>query len=139
MKRWSRTLIVLALAGIAVTMAYRYEEYLVKRNFIMVANVPCDPSTEACFALDCDPGDAECEATPYKKAEILASEAPACVEEHTCESFSCDGASSCSVTYCAEDTLEDGELCVEPEPAAIQEEEEAPVATTTGNMGEGTE
>lgn len=118
MQNWSRYLLLLALLAIVGIAGYRYEQYVLARNFLMEVQVPCDPASEACFALACDSEDEECDTTPYKKVEVLASEAPACAEEHTCEAFTCSG-DSCSETYCAEDTLEEGEQCVipvEPEP-----------------------
>jgi hypothetical protein len=62
---------------------------------------------------DCSPEeDLECDSSPYKRVEILKSDAPSCLEEHTCDSFSCSGIENCSITLCSEDELEDGEKCL---------------------------
>ncbi len=107
-------ILMLAIVG------FRYEQYVIERNFDVIANTVCDPQIEECFVLDCDPDtDEECDVTPYKKVAIIANQAPQCLFEHSCEEFSCDGRASCEITYCTEEALEEGELCsvrVEPEP-----------------------
>lgn len=127
MQRQTGIALVLILIGIAVVAGYRYYDFSVARNYHINAHVPCDPASELCFAADCAPDDASCDATPYAKVQILAHEAPHCIEDNSCESFSCDGYSSCTKTDCTADTLEDGEICEvasEPEPAPAE-------ATTT--------
>lgn len=91
---------------------YRYDQYVVQRNFIIHAAAPCDSSEGTCFVADCSPEDDEtCDLTPYKKVELLANKAPACLEEHTCASFACAAIDSCTETYCDEESLEEGEVC----------------------------
>lgn len=92
-----------------VTVGYRYYQYMVKKNFILEVNVACDPNTENCFKADCS-GDG-CDTSTYKKVTISAHDAPKCLEEHNCDTFTCTGISSCTMTYCSKDTLADGEVC----------------------------
>ena len=98
-----------------IVVFYRYQQYVVDKNFILNVNTVCDPNIENCFTADCLPGtDSECDTTPYKKVKILDRYAPKCLEEHNCSSFSCEKYNSnCYVTYCSPDTLENGEKCLE--------------------------
>jgi hypothetical protein len=103
---------IVTLIFIFCIIGYRYYDYVYKQNFILSVSVTCDPAIHSCFVWDC--GEEEgCDATPYEKIEILAYQAPQCLEEHNCESFSCTGLESCTVTYCSEDTLSEGEKCLE--------------------------
>lgn len=98
----------LVLIGI---IGYRFDQYFVRHNYLVDADVPCNPATERCFVADCTPeNDLGCDTSPYKKVEIRASNAPTCLEEHTCSSFQCAGP-ACTVTYCSDDALSDGEVC----------------------------
>jgi hypothetical protein len=118
MQRGAKLWIALFLAVICIVAWYRYDQYVVQKNFLLEVNAVCNPASEACFVADCSPTDDPfCDTTPYKKVEILASEAPACLEEHTCESFSCDGIERCSITYCLDEIKEDWESCTEIVPA----------------------
>lgn len=108
-------LVLIAIVG------YRYQQYVVDHNFKLKVNTSCDPTTEACFQADCDPAsDAECDTSPYKKVSILAKEAPACLEEHSCEAFTCDGKASCSISYCSESEVSDGEVCTTPKTQDVE-------------------
>ncbi len=127
----------LALFAIIVisVIGYRYYDYVVQRNFLLEVNVTCDPATDTCFVMDCVPAeDPFCDITPYKKVELLASEAPACLEEHACEAFSCGASESCTETFCSDDTREEWEICTDasftsaPEEAPIETEEVEEVA-----------
>lgn len=101
--------VFLAIAGIA---AYRYQQYVVDKNYLLEVNAPCDVTTHSCFTSDCSPqDDLSCPPGPYEKVEIRKAVAPACLEEHTCTSFACPAGGTCAITYCSSDSLEDGEHC----------------------------
>jgi len=116
MKNTPVFLLAVSLIIIFGIVWYRYDQYVLKRNFITYAAVPCSEEEGTCFVMDCSPEeDEECDQTPYKKIELLSSEAPKCVEEHVCESFACPADSTtCTETYCSDDTLEEGEVCYAP-------------------------
>lgn len=131
-------LIFLALVIISV-IGFKYQQFFLNRNYTLLAEISCDPTTESCFKVICD---GECEASaivnsdgsPYKKVSILAAHAPACLEEENCTDFTCPvGDDTCSITYCSEDNLEEGEECVVPEPAddASSTTEETTTATSS--------
>lgn len=98
---------------IAAVVAYRYYDYVVERNFTLDVYTNCDPTAHSCFNLTDPSLGYGFEDGPYEKVNITAKYAPACLEEHTCSSFSCAGISEskCSITYCSADTLSDGEAC----------------------------
>jgi hypothetical protein len=103
--------IFLALMILA-TVAFRYDQYVIKKNFVLNVATTCRAQEKNCFVMACTVGEDDCDKTPYKKVTIKDYEAPKCLEEHTCESFSCDPKwSTCSIANCAEDTIEDGEVC----------------------------
>jgi hypothetical protein len=126
MFRGPRVFLITILVMALVVIGYRFHQYLLSSNFLVLAATACDPVSEACFVWDCDPetDGEECDITPYKKVEVLARHAPQCLLDHSCETFSCEGVEDCSVTYCADDTLEDGEVCAEPviEEPVLEEE-----------------
>lgn len=118
--------LLLAFLGLVAILGYRYDQYVLKQNYLLEVAVSCDPAAQSCFAVDCDPEDPECDATPYAKVTILAKDAPACLQEHSCESFSCGSVESCTETFCSEESLVEGEICAipdEPEPELVAEPE----------------
>lgn len=104
--------LLLVIAALLVVVAYRYDEYVLQRDFTLVVTAPCDTSAHSCFISDCSPADNPgCVVGPYEKVKILAREAPRCLEEHSCSSFSCTAYATCSATFCTSNVLEDGESC----------------------------
>lgn len=95
-----------------IVIIYRFEQYQVEKNFYIYGTVACDTEFESCFGYECAAEDAECEISAYKKVELHASNAPKCLFENDCSSFSCTNLENCSETYCSEETLEDGEVCL---------------------------
>lgn len=99
-------LIVLAIAG------FRFKDYYIDRNYILSVYTNCDASVNNCFVADPEFADQGFQAGAYEKVEITARYAPACLEEHTCQDFSCNQfPDNCSVTYCSDDSIEEGEAC----------------------------
>lgn len=95
-----------------IVIGYRYQQYLLTKNYTLEINTICNPRAERCFKLDGADSSVDPESASYKKVDILAQYAPACLEEHTCTDFSCAGISQCTITYCATDTIVDGESCI---------------------------
>lgn len=98
----------------AATVASRYYHYAVERDFLLKADIACDPAVQACFAINCEPDDPDCDPAPFAKAKVRAKDAPVCFEEHSCRDFSCDGRRDCATSFCAPDALGEGEHCVGP-------------------------
>lgn len=105
--------LLLALGALVlVTFAVRYKEYVVAKNFTIYAHTACASGASSCFTSRCEDGDDSPECSQgYTKIEILAQEAPKCLLEHSCGSFSCNGYSSCTQTFCSKENLEEGEAC----------------------------
>jgi len=109
------TLSLLAVMVVAIVV-FRYQQYVVDRVYPIEANLACDPALHACFVADCSPADdPECDLTPYEKVSISAHDAPACLEAHTCDAFTCEGRRGCAIIYCSEAALAEGETCSERE------------------------
>lgn len=110
MTKSAKIFIFFILILFLVVAGERYLEYIHNKNFEILVNTSCQLGEQGCFVADCEAGP-DCDQTPYKKVSILAKEAPKCLGEHTCENFTCSGLESCEITYCSEETLEDGEKC----------------------------
>jgi len=146
---------LLIVGSVAVT----YWRIMVKRDYIISAQQECDPATEPCFVSSCDPeSDEECAATPeeerttyYKTILKNAKNIPPCdpyknecPTELTCQ----EGEPECSIEYCDESNVPEGEECNDPEQYAIDNppeecscggEEEGAAEDTTGNGEDVTE
>ena len=109
------TLMVFALI-VLVVVGYRYKDYILDNNFLLDVHAECGSNEGTCFSPNCsEEGELGCDSVPYKKVEILASEAPKCLEEHACKNFFCSiDQASCNITYCSEESLEEGEECYQP-------------------------
>lgn len=89
----------------------RFADYVIEKNTVLSIYTTCDPVSESCFISDEDNAYFEIQLEPYKKIEVIEKYAPACLEEHSCSSFSCDGIESCSEVLCNDATTEEGEWC----------------------------
>lgn len=136
--KWAISTLVVLAAVFSSVIGYRYFDYVIAEKFLLAVNAPCDPASERCFVYDCSPeDDPECDGTPYKKVEIRAHDAPACLLEHACESFACSGREeSCSVSYCEAETMEEWEICIGPEASMETEKGEALPDTTNQKSNE---
>lgn len=98
-----------------VLTGYRYYQYMIERNFTLDINTICDSKVNSCFSASEDLSYGQ---NPYEKVAVTARYAPVCLEEHNCDSFSCPSVlvknSVCEITYCSDDTKEDGEECIGP-------------------------
>ena len=113
MKSSEKYFIFIFLVIILSIILYRFKDYIIDRNFDLIVNTKCSEGEKNCFKSDCTPGP-DCDETPYKKVQISSNGAPKCLEEHTCENFTCnENYKKCSITYCSNETLSDGEVCVD--------------------------
>jgi hypothetical protein len=126
----SKIIMLVSLAVIIFTVWFKFSQYTVQENYILYALITCDPTTHNCFTTDCDPENEECDTSTYKKVEMTANAAPACVKENNCEEFACESDDpNCSETYCSEDTLEEGERCTENTETIEETNDTVPVVT----------
>lgn len=110
-------LIILVVVGI------QYKRMIVDQDYILYSHVSCDPTFESCFVLNCDITEQDCDNTPYKKIEKKAYNAPNCdLSKPECIDLACEvGEESCSIILCTEDSLEEGEVCLDIEKSTVKE------------------
>ena len=124
-----RVFLIMFLFLLVGSIALTFWRIVVKRDYIISAEQECDPYTEACFIYTCSPDeDEECPADPtermsyYKLIHKNAQNIPLCnaqkdecPAELTCE----ENEEECEYIYCDEDTVAEGEECVDPVQYAI--------------------
>ena len=109
--------IIFSLVSIFVIVAV-YLKYLVKEDYFIKIEVPCDPSKSSCFLRECEPGvDEECPESEeerlyyYKNITKKASLIPKCDLDEDCQVIDCENDSTCFETYCDEYNVPEGETC----------------------------
>lgn len=105
------TLMILLLLSAGAS----YYRFMVIHDYVIVAEVDCDPTSESCFVWQCDPavegectGDPEADTWYYKIATRNAQHIPECdPEDEMCELFACEPnvEADCAITLCTEATL----------------------------------
>jgi hypothetical protein len=113
-KGFKKSLFPVLLGGfMLIIVGNNFYRYYIIKNYSVHVFVKCDPEKHSCFTADPDTADPAFQNKFYAKVEMLSTNAPACLEEHTCEDFSCDElAGPCNIEYCSSDTISDGENCV---------------------------
>jgi hypothetical protein len=105
-----------------------YYRIMIKKNYIIEAQVDCDPYENKCFIWECDPasdvvgekctGDAEKNIWYYNLAKRNASKIPLCDSEtdDTCAPMICDSEEKdCEQIYCNEENaVEQEATCSDP-------------------------
>lgn len=126
----TKAVFVIFLLSVLLLTLLVYKKYFIDKEYLIYAEIPCDPATEICFVYHCDPGEEECTGIPeedttyYKKIERGAAFFPTCdPNEESCAISSCEKDSSdCVVTVC---DVSDAEVeCSSPEGFGIETEEE---------------
>ena len=125
------------------SVAFTYYKIVLKKNYLIEAQVDCDPETERCFVWECDPesveegevctGDPEVDIWYYKLVTKNAGNIPLCnpEEDENCTPLVCEeGEVDCAEILCNdENKLEQGAECNDPEEYLFnnppEEEEEA--------------
>jgi hypothetical protein len=102
------------LLALVTTVAVSYYKYILLQDFMIYAQVECNPESEECFIFQCSPDDdAECsfneeeQFTYYKIIYKPAYDIPSCnTLNEECEELSCDTyESKCEVIYCSDETM----------------------------------
>lgn len=116
--------ILLPLVVISATVSYYH--FILANEYVVEYEAECDPATESCFE-GCE--DDTCESTyPYKIMEKRASsilstcgsDITDCPEANGC----LDSDLECSVEYCDQESLGEGESCFVAEVEEVDTEEE---------------
>lgn len=129
--------LVLALL-ITYSIVTTYCRTFIARDYIIIAEIECDPSIEKCFIYTCDPEfNGECPAdeaewTSYyklikKKEANIPPEIDSCDPNVSdCPELSCDsGEADCQIIECDPENLGEGEECSLPEEYNMDNPEEA--------------
>jgi hypothetical protein len=122
--------ILFAFVGILIigSVAATYWRIVVKRDYIIQAQIDCDPETENCFVWKCDPsstvegeactGDPENDVWYYKILRRNANNIPLCDpdKDENCTAYVCDSdEKDCSEELCiAKENVPEGEVCNDP-------------------------
>lgn len=122
------------LVAVSAVIGFKYKQFFLDKDFVLIANIPCDPAIESCFRVICD---GECDdsmhivnsdGSPYKKVTMHASYAPECLESENCTDFTCPAEDeTCTIDTCSEETIEEGEECYPFESLATPSVEEGEV------------
>jgi len=100
---------VLLVISIGVT----FYKYVIKKDYIIMAYIGCDPQIERCFFVPCEGEDCPAEIDYYKIINKKAFNIELCDPETTgCNPPVCkDGEKDCEIILCSEDTVSEGEKC----------------------------
>jgi len=60
-KFYSKILFILLLSLLMILISSSYYKYIIKEDFILYAEVSCDPSFESCFIYECSEEDENCD------------------------------------------------------------------------------
>ena len=124
--RKSKVLFLILGILIVGSVAATYWRYMMKRDYIIQAQIDCDPETENCFIWKCDPMSLEegeeCTGVPdndiwyYKILNRNAKNIPDCdPKDENCTAYVCgEGEKDCSEELCDPENVPDGEECNNP-------------------------
>jgi hypothetical protein len=125
----SRSKILFAVVGLLIvgSVALTFWRYVVRRDYIVQAQIDCDPEMEKCFVWECDPNstvegeactnDPEMDIWYYKIFRRNAKNIPMCdPNDEDCTAYVCDPSEEdCSEELCAPENVPEGESCNDPE------------------------
>jgi hypothetical protein len=125
--RGGKILLIVICILIAGSVVATYWRIVVKRDYIVQAQIDCDPESENCFIWKCDPnsteegeactGDADNDIWYYKLFFRNAKNIPNCdPDDEDCTAYVCDpGEKDCSEELCTPENVPEGETCNDPE------------------------
>jgi len=121
------------------SVASAFYRYIIKKDYIIQAQIDCDPLEESCFVWECDPesdeegeactGDEEVNLWTYKIINKNASRIVSCdQDDEDCEALFCgENEPDCGFVFCNEENKEEygSEICTYPEDYSEDENEES--------------
>jgi hypothetical protein len=125
----SRSKILFAVISLLIvgSVAVTFWRYVMRRDYIVQAQIDCDPEMEKCFVWECDPnsavegeactGDEESDIWYYKTFRRNAKNIPMCdPNDEDCTAYVCDPSEDdCSEELCTDENVPEGESCNDPE------------------------
>jgi len=123
---------------IMISFGATFYRYMIKKDYIVQAQVDCDPYSEACFIWSCDPGsvvegeactgDLEMDTWYYKIINKNASSISSCdVNDENCDALNCaQNEPDCEFVFCNEENVQEfgSEVCINPIDYALANPEE---------------
>lgn len=135
MDKKSKILLAIFVVLIAISTIITYYKIMIKRDYMIEAQIDCDPETESCFIYKCDPEQEECTGNPeedtsyYKIINKNASRVSVCDSgSEECQPLVCGvDEPDCEITLCSPEDSS-GDSCSSPgdssgEKSAVLEEE----------------
>jgi hypothetical protein len=138
--RKSKIFFVVFFLILFLSIAATYYRTMIKKDYLISAQIDCDPYVEKCFIWNCDPnsvvegeactGDPESDIWYYKIFERKAYNVPLCnPDDENCDAYTCaEEEKNCAEILCNEENkVEQGVECNDPEEYTLNnpEEEEA--------------
>lgn len=123
MDKKSKVFLLVFFLLIIISVGVTYWRIVIKRDYIIEAQVDCDPMNEKCFIYECDPLIEECTGNPkddtsyYKLIKRNASNIPLCdPASEDCQALVCpEGEKDCEIMFCSEQTKNPEDVCSDPE------------------------
>ncbi len=115
MDRRSKILLAVVVFLIVLSVAASYYRFMILHDYIVEAQIDCDPSLESCFIWQCDPsvegectGNTEEDIWYYKIAHRKATNMTGCATDDTECQFTCssNNESGCGAILCGNDSLD---------------------------------
>ncbi len=126
----NKILMLSIFALILLSVVFTFVRMFITQNYIIEAQIECDPKVESCFVWFCDPEEGECEEPnePYFYKLIIkkAVNFDVCdLRDEDCEEPRCEkGELDCEVINCIPEEMEDGEVCSDEFGYEMETEEE---------------
>ncbi len=95
-------LIFLLLFLIFISILYSYNNFYTNRNFIIEAELPCDPKTHSCFIGDCENTNLECNESEIYYFYLIKKKSSTKIPLKECL-----GGELCELKYCTKSNVEE--------------------------------
>ena len=98
---------------LAVSVCATFYRYVIKKDYIIMAHVKCDPQVESCFYTPCEGADCPAQIDYYKIINKKAFNIALCDPNvEGCNPLVCkDGEKDCTIISCSTSTISNGEEC----------------------------
>lgn len=137
MDKKSKIFLAVFLLLLLLSIGATFWRIVIRKNYVITAQLDCDPTVEKCFIWRCDPestsedeactGDPEYDVWYYQIAKRNAANIPNCnPEDEECDPFACDeGEKDCEIVLCDEATGKEQEAeCNDPKQYNIDNPED---------------
>lgn len=104
-KRWGKAVDLVAAATVVLAFAVPVWHFLIQKDYYLLVEAPCDPTTEACFVRDCSEEDS----CPIGELEYFTSYRVHAADFDSCDDITCakactEGTIACEKISCSDDS-----------------------------------